>query len=71
MGLRSLLLRIPPLRRWAERRWITDPVERAVHNEVVRGRLEAPAPSGAPAEPADTEHSPGMGNQSSGRGSPL
>lgn len=68
MGLRSLLLRIPPLRRWAERRWITDPVERAVHNEVVRGRLDTAAPSGAPAEPADTEQSPEMGDHSTGRG---
>jgi len=42
MGLRKLLLRVPALRPFVERRWIADPVERAVHNDVVRGRLETP-----------------------------
>jgi len=55
MGLRKLLLRVPALRPFVERRWIADPVERAVHDEVVRGRLEAPTPTDAPAEPPDSE----------------
>ncbi|MEO6059129.1 MAG: hypothetical protein ABIQ05_04050 [Candidatus Limnocylindria bacterium] len=55
MGLRSLLLRVPPFRQWVERRWITDPVERAVHDDAVRGRLEAPAAAQAPADPPDAE----------------
>lgn len=55
LGLRSLLLRVPPFRQWVERRWITDPVERSVHDEVVRGRLEAPVPSETLGDPPDAE----------------
>ncbi|MEO6059124.1 MAG: hypothetical protein ABIQ05_04025 [Candidatus Limnocylindria bacterium] len=55
MGLRSLLLRIPAFRPLVERRWVTDPVERSVHDEVVRGRIDAPVPSETPADAPDAE----------------
>jgi hypothetical protein len=55
MGLRKLLLRVPALRPFVERRWIADPVERAVHDDVVRGRLEPRVPSEASADPPDAE----------------
>jgi len=67
MGLRKLLLRVPALRPFVERRWIADPVERAVHDEVVRGRLEAPTPTDAPADPADAEERRGMRAHGAGR----
>ncbi len=54
MGLRRLLLRIPAFRPFVERRWITDPVERDVHNDIVRGRLEAPMQSEDLPDPHDT-----------------
>lgn len=41
--IRRLLLRVPILGGWAERRWMPDPVERDRHREVVRERLETPA----------------------------
>jgi hypothetical protein len=41
---RKQLLRIPILGRYLERRWMPDPVERDAHREIVRERLEAPAP---------------------------
>jgi len=67
MGLRKLLLRVPALRRFVERRWITDPVERAVHDDLVRGRLDAPATRDLPADPADTEERRGMSAHGTGR----
>jgi hypothetical protein len=47
---RKQLLRIPILGRYLERRWMPDPVERDAHREVVRERLEAPAPPVVAAE---------------------
>jgi hypothetical protein len=40
--VRKLLLRVPVLGGWVERRWMPDPVERDAHREIVRERLDAP-----------------------------
>ena len=53
--IRNLLLRVPVLGRWVERRWMPDPVERDRHREVVRERLEAPAITEAQPDPPDAE----------------
>jgi len=37
-----MLLHVPIIGGWVERRWMPDPVERDRHREVVRERLEAP-----------------------------
>jgi hypothetical protein len=51
-----MLLRVPILGGWVERRWMPDPVERDAHREVVRSRLEAPAmPEPPPATPAPSD----------------
>jgi hypothetical protein len=39
-----MLLHVPILGRWLERRWMPDPIERDRHREVVRARLEPEAP---------------------------
>jgi hypothetical protein len=54
LTIRKLLLGIPVLGPWVERRWMPDPVERDMHREVVRARLEAPEP-GPPPAPADAK----------------
>jgi len=52
--IRRALLRVPVLGRWVERRWMTDPIERDAHYEIVRERLEAPTITPAPSPmPAD------------------
>jgi hypothetical protein len=55
LTIRKLLLGIPILGPWVERRWMPDPVERDAHREVVRGRLEAPAIPDPPPAPADAK----------------
>lgn len=49
--IRKMLLRIPILGGWVERRWMPDPAERDAHREVVRARLEPQARPAAPAPP--------------------
>jgi hypothetical protein len=47
-----MLLRVPVVGPWVERRWMPDPLERDAHREVVRSRLEPPAkPDPPPAAP--------------------
>lgn len=46
--IRRMLLRVPILGGWVERRWMPDPVERERHREVVRDRLEASAKADVP-----------------------
>ena len=50
-----MLLRIPIVGGWFERRWMPDPVERDRHREVVRERLEAPAVTHPPHEATGVE----------------
>jgi hypothetical protein len=52
--IRNLLLRVPILGPYVERRWMPDPVERDRHQEIVRGRLEAPVIADVPADQAET-----------------
>jgi hypothetical protein len=53
-----MLLHVPILGRWLERRWMPDPVERDAHREVVRARLEAPTAAETRAAPSGTEQTP-------------
>lgn len=52
--IRKMLIRLPLLGDWFERRWMPDPGERDAHRDVVRSRLEPqakpvrPAPPGSP-----------------------
>jgi hypothetical protein len=50
-----VLLRVPVIGPWVERRWMPDPVERDAHREAVRARLEEPVITRAPAEPVETK----------------
>jgi hypothetical protein len=52
--IRKLLLRVPVLGPWVERRWMPDPVERDLHREVVRARLEEPVIPERSADPIET-----------------
>jgi hypothetical protein len=52
--IRKLLLGVPVLGPWVERRWMPDPVERDMHREVVRARLEEPVISEPSADPVET-----------------
>jgi hypothetical protein len=54
-----MLLHVPILGRWLERRWMPDPIERDAHREVVRARLEAPSAADRPRESAEAEESTG------------
>jgi len=49
--IRKMLLHVPIIGGWVERRWMPDPVERDRHREVVRERLEAPIIPAPPAPP--------------------
>jgi hypothetical protein len=51
--IRKLLLRIPIIGPWVERRWMPDPIERDAHREIVRARLEASAKPEGPADQAE------------------
>ncbi|MBI2777080.1 MAG: hypothetical protein HYX57_07430 [Chloroflexi bacterium] len=53
--IRKMLLRVPVLGGWVERRWMPDPVERDRHRAVVRERLDAPVISHAPADATAAE----------------
>ncbi|MGZ8563246.1 MAG: hypothetical protein ACXWWU_06475 [Candidatus Limnocylindria bacterium] len=53
--IRKMLLHVPILGGWVERRWMPDPVERDLHREVVRDRLEAPARADVPDDRDATE----------------
>ena len=50
-----MLLHVPIVGPWVERRWMPDPIERDRHRELVRERLHAPAPSHPPHEAAEVE----------------
>jgi hypothetical protein len=50
-----MLLRVPIVGDWVERRWMPDPVERDRHREVVRERLDAPVVSHPPHEATAVE----------------
>jgi hypothetical protein len=53
--IRKLLLRVPILGGWVERRWMPDPVERDAHREAVRSRLESQAKVARPAPPGSPQ----------------
>lgn len=53
-----MLLRVPILGGWVERRWMPDPVERDRHRELVRERLQAPTPSDPPPVQLGTPDAP-------------
>lgn len=48
--IRRVLLRVPILGPYVERRWMPDPVERDLHREAVRARLDEPVITKPPAE---------------------
>ena len=52
--IRNVLLRLPVIGPIIERRWMTDPVERDTHQELVLARLAAPARVDPTAEPVDS-----------------
>jgi hypothetical protein len=54
LNIRKVLLRVPVVGPWVERRWMPDPVERDRHREIVRERLEAPVIAETPADQAET-----------------
>ena len=53
--IRKMLLHVPIVGAWVERRWMPDPVERDRHRELVQERLHAPTPSHPPHEATEVE----------------
>lgn len=53
-----MLLRVPIVGGWVERRWMPDRDERDRHREIVRDRLDAPAVSHPPHEATAVEEIP-------------
>jgi hypothetical protein len=56
--IRSLLLHIPVLGRYLERRWMPSAAERDLHRNVVRGRLHRPFTAEAPPDPGSASVAP-------------
>jgi hypothetical protein len=48
-----MLLGVPVIGPWVERRWMPDPAERDAHREAVRARLDEPVITKPPDEPVE------------------